>query len=98
MKVVTFIVERPVFVGVLRVSKKGENLGLMLFIQPRCALVNSVQDGAVTRTMATGDTKVRTGDLIIKANKKSMSGVAIVQEIMSAQECELTIWRRFDGP
>ena len=44
-----------------------------------------------------GGMKIRPGDLVLKANEKSMSGQAIVQELLDAEECEITIWRRFDS-
>ena len=64
-----------------------------------------MQDGAVTRTMAKepwqlGDMKIRAGDLVMKANDKSMSGVSIVEELQSVEDCELTILQssRFAAP
>ena len=68
-------------------------------------MIYSVQDGAVTRTMAKepwqlGDMKIRAGDLVMKANDKSMSGVSIVEELQSVEDCELTILQssRFAAP
>ena len=47
-----------------------------------------------------GDMKIRAGDLVMKANDKSMSGVSIVEELQSVEDCELTILQssRFAAP
>ena len=39
--------------------------------------------------------KVREGDLIIKANQKSMSGPKIIEEMKSGEDIDLTFWRSY---